>query len=387
LQRQRRVHELSAAERACPCCGQQREVIGEEVSEQYDCVPQSVFVSEHVRLKYACVGCEQRRRRERQQSRNTANEPTAASEPTAAAALVPGRVLAATLVTAPLPEEGLPKCLAAPGLLAQVIVSTFGDQLPLYRLEQIFARQGVPLSRRTLCDWLLRGAALVTPLCHLMKQQVLLSRVVQSDDTPVPVRDDSRTSTRQGRLWVYVGDVEHPYTVYDYSKSREQVWPQQFLQGYTGYLQVDGYSGYDTLFATGKIVEVGCWGHARRKFYEAQTTDPTRACYALGVMRQLYAIEAEAHRESQRCELPQSELWARRLQRRQEQSVALLTTLCHWVENEQRQVLPKSPIGVAIGYALNQWQALLRYTTQGILEIDNNAAERGLRPVAIGRKN
>jgi transposase len=409
LTRERRVHELTEAQRRCPCCGQDRQVIGEEVSEQYDFVPQSLYVIAHVRLKYACTDCEQRRRQPAAEPAGAVSaapagplpavapshpEATAATA-TAALAVEPPlpqtvglvTLLTPTLVTAPLPPQGVPRCLAAPGLLAHVIVSKFADHLPLYRLEQIFRRQGVPLPRSTLCDWLRQAAALVTPLCQLMSREVLRSQVVHSDDTPVPVQDGSRSSTRQGRLWVYLGDHAHPYTVYDYSPNREQNWPHTFLASYAGFLQADAYTGYDGLFSAGTIIEVGCWAHARRKFFEAQTTDPTRALYVLGVVRQLYAVETRARAESERLKLPLAERWGLRLRWRQEQSVPVLTILCQWLEQERAQVLPKSPIGEAITYSLNQWQALLRYTTHGFLEIDNNAAERALRAVAIGRKN
>jgi len=292
-----------------------------------------------------------------------------------------------TLVTAPLPRHGVPRCLAAPGLLAHVIVSKFGDHLPLYRLEHIFGRQGVPLSRSTLCNWLQRAADLLKPLCDVLAQEVLRSLVVQSDDTPVPVQDGSRDTHRQGRVWVYVGDVAHPYLVYQYSPNREHGWPLTFLANYHGYFQADAYTGYDRLFVSGRVVEVGCWAHARRKFFEAQTTDPERATYVLGVVRQLYAVEKKVREDSDRLGLTPAETGALRWQRRQEQSEPLLTTLGDWLEKERPNVLPKSPIGEAVSYALNQWTALRRYTTQGYLEIDNNGAERALRAVAVGRKN
>jgi transposase len=402
LPRQRRLHELTAAERCCSCCGLPRVVIGEEVSEQYDCVPQSIFVIENVRLKYACVGCEQRRRQLSEQSEPppaAVSEPAAAgSGPTAAttagatatAAAVlfqPGVVPVVTLSTAPLPLEGVPRCLAAPGLLAHVIVSKFGDHLPLYRQEQMFARQGVPLSRSTLCDWLKQSAALVQPLYQLLQGEVKKSRVIGSDDTPVKVQARGVLASHQGRVWVYLGDTDHPYTVYDYSPDRKQERPQDFLKGYSGFLQADAYSGYDQLYAGGKIVEVGCWAHVRRKFFEAQTTDAARASYVLGVIRQLYAVEKKASQQSAAAGLSLADSWQLRQRLRQEESVPLLTSLRQWLEQERVGVLPKSPMGEAIGYALNQWQALERYTTQGYLAIDNNAAEGALRAVAVGRKN
>jgi transposase len=412
LVREPRVYELSEAERRCPCCGEVREALGQQTCEQLEYVPASLRVIEHVKTTYACPRCERTRRAaagaadasDTQLSTvETAATPasevtTATAAPPAPRALTPTESLAvlnaasgvtksSTFITAPRPLTGVPRCLAAPGLLAYVIISKFVEHLPLYRLERQFTRQGVPVSRQTMCDWLARSADLLTPLCQLMIQHVLQSRLIQTDDTPVPVQDDTRDRTRTGRVWLYHGDVEHDYLVYQYSPTREQHWPQTFLQGYTGFVQADAYAGYDALFATGRMREVACWAHARRKFFEAQQTDPERALYVLGVIRQLYAVEKRARQEKERLGLPWADYWALRLRQRQEQCVSILTTLCHWLKEQQRQVLPKSPIGEAITYALNQWDALVRYTTEGFLEIDNNAVERALRPIAVGRKN
>ena len=390
---------MTEAERRCPGCGVVRVLLGQQTCEQLDYVPASLRVIEHVQRTYACPRCE--RRRLASDALSTADASGAVADDAAVppVVLTPIETLAvvqektagvtnlSTFITTPRPVQGIARCLAAPGLLAHVIVSKFVEHLPLYRLERQFSRQGVPLSRQTLCDWLARSAELLTPLCQLMIRQVLRSRVIQTDDTPVPVQDDSRDRTRQGRVWLYHGDEDHDYLIYQYSPNREQHWPQTFLKEYTGFVQADAYAGYDRLFATNKIQEVACWAHARRKFFEAQQTDPERALYVLGVIRQLYAVEKRARQEKERLALPWAEYWALRLQLRQEQCVPILTTLCQWLKEQQRQVLPKSPIGEAITYALNQWYALLRYTTQGFLEIDNNAAERGLRPIAVGRKN
>ncbi len=368
LPRDRRVHELSAAERACPCCGQPRRVIGQEVSEQLDYVPASLRVIEHVRLTYACAGC------------------SALSAAAAGRAPADGEA-PPTIATAAKPPPPIAKGLPGAGLLAHVIVSKYGDHLPLYRLEHIFARQGVPLARSTLCAWLPACAELLRPLYEVLRQRVLQAWTIQTDDTPVPVQDATRGRTRPGRVWVYWGDATQPYVVYAYTPTREQAGPQGFLADYLGYLQADAYSGYDVLYATGRISEVGCWAHARRKFYEAQATDPERALWVLGVIRQLYRVEKEADDEIARRCLPLQQGWWLRLRLRQEQAVPLLTRLCQWLREQQGQVLPKSPIGEAIGYALNQWAALWRYVTQGYLQIDNNAAERALRAIAVGRKN
>jgi transposase len=398
LPRDRRVYELSEAERLCHNCGQARVVIGQEVSEQLDYEPASLIVIENVRLTYACPCCEKQRQA-------AALEPTAvppapaAPDPgiapfsvaeltdTSATCLVPEKTAVSTFLTAPRPPSPIARGLAGPGLLAHVIVSKFGDHLPLYRCERMLARFGVNLSRSTLCDWLAQSAALLRPLWELLHARVLESRVVQTDDTPVRVQAQAGVAAHQGRLWVQVGDAGHRYLVYFYSPNREGQWPQAFLAGYAGFLQCDAYAGYDALFATGAVVEVGCWAHARRKFFEAQKTDPEGSLYALGVIRQLYAVEREAAEQANEQELSRPEFEALRLRLRQEKAVPLLKSLGEWLDKQAAAVLPKNPLGEAAGYARNLWAALQVYTTAGFLEIDNNAAERALRAVAIGRKN
>jgi hypothetical protein len=222
---------------------------------------------------------------------------------TAEISLVPLRLEASTFLTAPRPPSPISRGLAGPGLLAQIIVSKFCDHLPLYRCERMLARFGVNLSRGTLCDWLAQSAALLRPLWQLLHARVLQSDVIQTDDTPVRVQTQVGTAAHQGRLWVQVGDASHRYLVYLYSPNWEGQWPQTFLAGYKGFLQADGYAGYDALFATGAVVEVSCWAHARRKFFEAQKTDAEGALYALGVIRQLYAVERETAELADKQEL------------------------------------------------------------------------------------
>jgi transposase len=389
LPRQQRVYELSAVERACPCCGQERPVIGREISEQLDFVPACLQVIEHVRLTYGCPRCAGAPGRV-PPAQVPAVATAAPAEPALTAPAEPAPAATAAVspfTTAAKPAGPIARGLPGAGLLAHVIVSKYGDHLPLYRLEHIFSRWGVPLARQTLCDWLPTCAELLRPLYQLMEDYVLQSWVLGTDDTPVTVQNAGRDGTHAGRVWVYWGDAYHPYVVYDYTPNREQTGPQRFLARYLGYLQADAYVGYDALYALGRMVEVACWAHARRKFYEAQATDPERAVYVLGVIRQLYQIEKQADEQIGRCRLGREAGWWLRLQMRQEQSRPLLTSLCQWLQRQRDQVLPKSPIGEAIGYALNQWQALERYTTQGYLAIDNNAAERGLRALAVGRKN
>lgn len=336
-------HDVPEAERLCPFCQRPRDVIGVETSEQLDYHPAALFVVVHERAKYACKHCEEH------------------------------------VAIAAKPAQPIDKGLPGPGLLAHVITCKYADHLPLYRLERIFERQGVELSRSTLCDWMRDVAELLRPLYRRMLADVLRSRVLHTDDTPVPVLDDTRDTTRQGRMWIYLGDADHPYTVFDYTPNRARDGPVQFLAGYQGYLQADAYGGYDGIYtgSQGDIVEVACWAHARRKFFDARTTDPERGHAAIAWIRRLYDIEDAAKKKSD----------VDRAAHRQEHARPLLTSICQWLQEQRAVVLPKSPIGQAISYALSNWDALCRYTDQGFLAIDNNAAERVIRTIALGRKN
>jgi transposase len=253
----------------------------------------------------------------------------------------------------------------------------------LHRQAGILQRHGVRLSPSTLGDWVREGAALLEPVMHEMKRAILGSHVIQSDDTPVPVLDRGRDHTRQGRLWVYRGDDAHAYTIYEYTPDRAGKHPRGFLEEFRGYLQADAYAGYDALYKpdplTGKarIIEIGCWAHCRRGFFDAQTSDQLRSLIALSFIKLLYRVEEEARG----LDPP-----ARR-ELRQEKAKPWLGEFKVWLEAQRGEVLPKSPFGEATHYALAQWAALQRYLDDGRLEIDNNGAERALRGVAVGRNN
>jgi transposase len=263
--------------------------------------------------------------------------------------------------------------------LSHLIVSKFLDHLPLYRLEGIFRRWGVELSRSTMCDWLATCAFLLAPIVNLMRDEILQSDIIQTDDTTVPVQDKSRNKTKTGRLWTYLGDRNHRYIVYDYTPDRSRDGPEAFLKNYqSGYLQSDAYAGYNRLHNRG-LIEVGCWAHARRKFYEARTSDPARSHAALAWIGLLYDVERSAKDQELKDEA--------RLSLRLEKSRPILESLATWLETERTNVLPKSPMGEAISYARSNGIALNRYLESGALEIDNNASERALRTVALGRKN
>lgn len=355
LPRRRINHELPSHQLPCPGCGHQREKIGEETSEQLEYEPASLYVVEHVRFKYACRCCQEQ------------------------------------VAAADKPPQPIDKGLPGPGLLAYTAVSKYGDHLPLYRLEEIFSRGGLEISRSTTCGWMRASAELLQPLYQRMVDEVLRSRVIHTDDTPTPVLDPTLPHTRTGRFWVYCGDWAHRYSVYDYTASRKRDGPARLLSGYEGYLQADAFGGYDGIYAGsgGKIVEVACWAHARRKFHEAQRSAGRAAHEALARIGQLYALERQLQ---QACDGPWSELTreeqhARTAAARQEQALPLLMSLRAWLDAQAAGALPKSPIGQAVSYALSNWLALCRYTEQGYLAIDNNLSERTLRPAAIGRKN
>jgi transposase len=344
LERRRVVYDLEEAKRQCPECREELKRIGEEVSERLEYVPASLVVIEEACQKYACAkGC--------------------------------------TVVTAEKPMAPIEKGLPGPGLLAHVAVSKYGDHLPLHRQEAIFQRQGVELSRQTMADWMRACADLVSPLYELMKQRVLGSKAIQTDDTPVPVLDPDLPHTRTGRIWTYVGDGEHPYTVYDYTPTRSRDGPEEFLKAFRGYLQADAYSGYDHFYEEPErgIEEVACWAHVRRKHWEAQSSDLMRSTVMLAYIRLLYDVERRARDGKLSGE-------ARRALR-QEKSKPILDDIHAYLEREQPRVLPKSPEGEAIAYTLSNWKALTRYCDDGDLEIDNNGAERSLRGVAVGRRN
>jgi transposase len=359
LPRVRQTHTLPDAECNCPDCGTRRVKIGEETSEQLDYQPAALFVIEHVRETFACPKCQ------------------------------------GCVTTADKPAAPIAKGLPGPGLLAQIITSKYGDYLPLYRLERIFGRHGLELPRSTTCDWMAKCAELLRPLYDTMVSRVLESKVIHTDDTVLPVQDKTRDTTRQGRIWVYLGDREHPYTVFDFTPNRSRDGPQQFLAGFEGYLQADAFTGYDGIYlgSKGKIVEVACNAHARRKFFDARSSDAARAHAALAFYRQLYGVEREIKDELERLAAPSDppmsavDAETLSLRWRQEKALPVLGQFRVWLEEQRAAVLPKSPIGEATSYTLGNWDALARYAEAGFLAIDNNVAEREMKRVAIGRKN
>jgi transposase len=342
LKRERIIHDLEEAEKHCAACEQDLREFGEETSERYEYIPAQLVVIEDVCKKYSC---------------------------------------SCTVKTAGKPSQPIEKSTAGASLLTQVIVAKFADHLPLHRQAKIFRRFGVELSDRTMCGWMRQCADLLNPLYQRLKEFVLASKVVGTDDTPVKVLDRTLPQTRKGRIWPYVGDRDHPAVVYDYTPTRERAGPEKFLKDFRGHLQADAYAVYDSFFRDPKrgMTEVGCWAHARRHFHNALENDTPRMGGVLAMIAGLYEVEQAGRRNGWRGE----EL---RLLRERE-ARPMLNRLHEYLLRIREQVLPKSDAGQAIAYTLKNWTALTRYCSDGDLLIDNNGTERSLRSFAVGRNN
>jgi len=336
-------HDLPEDERACSSCKSNLKCVGKDVSEQLEFIPSKLFVIEHQRYKYACRCCQ-------------------------------------SIITAPMPEQPIDKGLAGPGLLAETLISKYQDHLPLYRQEKRYERLGYPIARSTLCDWVMACADRLAPIVKGMEEDMLLcSPKIHSDDTIIPVLSKNKTHT--GRLWVYVGGGAHapPCVVFRYSKTRKGEEPKKFLGNYRGYLQADAYAGYDQCYESKDIIEVACFAHARRKFVDALKSceSDVAAQVAIDRIATLYGIEKTAKLMTD----------TQRYYYRKRYAKSKLKRFYKWLLEQKRLAPPKSPLGKAISYTLNHWQALNNYLRDGVLDIDNNRAERAIRSVVIGRKN
>jgi transposase len=336
-------HDIPETEKLCAHCGEPKARIGADEARVLQFIPAHFELHVHILPKYACSHC---------------RDGVVAPEP---------------------PPRPLSGCIAGAGLLAEVIVSKFAEHLPLYRFEDISTRYGLYLSRSTLCDWVGKVADLLGPLHELQKELVRQAAVLWTDDTPVTVLGGEKPGSYTGRFWAYIGPAAFPYDVYDFTRNRKRDGPAQFLAGYAGYLQADAFSGYDGIYtgSDGRILEVACWGHTRRKFFDARSSSPAEASLILEIIRRLYEVEDRAR--------PLDDAGRRAL--RQAESVPILERLRNELDRLSSKLLPKSALAQAVNYALNQWQALCRYTEDGRLTIDNNVSERRLRDQAIGRKN
>jgi transposase len=345
LPRQTRRHEPK--ETVCPECQGELRKLGEDVSEMLEYVPASFVVIRQVRPKLSCTKCD-------------------------------------CIVQADAPSRPIARGLAGPGLLAHVLVSKYCDHLPLYRQSEIYARQDVELERSTLADWVGGSARLLQPLVEALRRYVTAADKLHADDTPVPVLAPGQGKTKTGRLWTYVrddrpaGDTAPPAVWFAYSPDRKGEHPERHLEKFRGTLQADAYAGFNQLYENGRIEQAACWAHVRRKFYDLEQAHASPvAREALVRIGALYGIEEQIRG------MPPSERHAVR----QAQAQPLLDSLRQWFEATLSKLSRKSETTVAIRYALSRWDALTRYIKDGHMEIDNNAAERSLRGVALGRKN
>ena len=343
----RETHRHEPQQQSCPDCGGTLRPFGEDVSELLEYVPAQFQVIRHVRPKLSCTRCER-------------------------------------VVQASAPSRPIERGLAGPGLLAHVLVSKYADHLPLYRQCEIYERVGVELERSTLADWVGATSALLEPLVEALRRYVLDCGKLHADDTPVPVLAPGTGKTKIGRLWTYVrddrpaGSAAAPAVWFAYSPNRGGKHPRQHLADFRGALQADAYAGFNDLYKDGRIQEIACWAHVRRKFYDlAQVHGSPIAKEALERIGALYAIEAEIRGR------PPDE----RRAVRQARACSLLDSLHDWLETSLTRLSRKSDTTAAVKYALSLWPALTRYCADGRLELDNNAAERALRAVALGRKN
>ena len=347
LPREQIVHPATEGDCGCPACGGALKLLGEDVSEMLDYVPARFRVIRHVRPKFACTRCDH-------------------------------------IAQAPAPSRPIARGLPGAGLIAHVLVSKYADHLPLYRQSEIYAREGVDLQRSTLADWVAGAFKMLDPLVDALSRYVLDTYKLHADDTPVPVLDPGRGRTKTGRLWTYVrddrpsGSDQPPAVLFRYSPDRRGERPQQHLKGSTGILQADAYAGFNALYAGGRVREAACWAHARRGFYDIhQATQSPIAAEALLRIGKLYEIEADI-----RGKPPHVRQTARAAR-----AAPLLDALRQWLHDMLAKTSKKSAIAKAISYVLTRWSAMTRYCQDGRIEIDNNAAERALRCVALGRKN
>ena len=346
LPREQIVHDLRDEEKIC-ACGHALHRIGEDISEKLEFIPAQVKVIQHVRCKYACRACE------------------------------------GAVIMAALPPQPIPKSIASPGLLSHVIVSKYEDHLPLYRQEQMLQRMGIEMARATLCFWVLKSAEVLRPLRDGLKEDIIIHTYTQADETPVQVLNEpDKPNTSKSYMWVYYGGTpDKKSIVYDYQPTRSGQAAANFLYGFKGVLQTDGYGGYNPFDSKPDVIHIGCWAHCRRKFAEIIKVSKTsgKAVVAVNYIRQLYAIEKEARENHGSHE--------QRYHLRQQRAGPILLEFKSWLDETQHQVPPQSHIGKAIAYALNQWHLLIKYIDHGEVEIDTNRLENMIRPFALGRKN
>lgn len=337
-------HAVSDNERFCQDCKVDKVLIGEEVTYQLERIVNTMKRLQNVQEVLACPKCKSK------------------------------------VVVAPKPQPPFPKCLAAPGLLSHVIVSKYADFTPLYRLERIYAREGAPIPRSTLCDWVLAASLTLQPLRDLLQTRVLKSKVVRTDDTEVKILDrKTKKNIRRGKMTAYLGDDNNPYSIFDFSPNQSFDRNKKMFENFRGFVQADAAPGFDAIFEDGKCVEVGCNAHARRKFFECLHIYPDKAKDVLQIYKDIYDVEEEAR---EKHKTPDQLLLLR-----QEKSKPLFAILKDKLLEMQPSQLPKSPLSGAINYVLKHWTALTRHLADPDLNIDNNLTEQTIKDFVLARKN
>lgn len=346
----REIHLLDVPEsdKICSRCDTRKKHIGDDITEELEYKPAVLFVNRYVRPKYAC----------------------------------PKNCLGAGITTAELPSRPIDKGIAGPGLISYIITSKYVDHLPLYRLEQMFKRYAIAINRSTMVGWIAQVCVPLQTLHDDMRKTVLKSFVIQADETPLKVMDDTTVDGKcvLGYLWPYVGDGK--LAVFEYRDTRNREGPKDFLAGYAGYLQTDGYAGYNAGVEKNKLRHLMCWAHARRKFFDAKDLDPDFTGQVLARIGNLYEIEKRAREHKPDPMTPQQ-----RYELRQAECPAILSDIKQLLENPGKAFVPQNDIAKAIAYTMGHWTELICYLEDGRLDIDNNRCENVIRPVAIGKKN
>ena len=317
-------------------------VIGKEITEELDYTPGKLFVNKYVRIKYAKPEGE-------------------------------------GVIIAPMPDRVIDKCIAGPGLLANILVEKYVDHLPLHRQLHRYKREGIHIAASTINDWVKQTATLLLPLAEALKKEVMHAGYIMADESPIKVLDQNKESgIHQGYYWVYRAPIKR-LVLFDYQRGRGKDGPKELLKDFKGKLQTDGYTVYEMFENHPHIIMFGCMAHARRYFEQALESDKARAAHVLELFSMLYDVERKAREQNNSHD--------ERLKLRQAESIAVLNQLETWLKKNLTEVIPQSPIGKAITYSLARWEKLKRYTTDGKIEIDNNQVENSIRPLALGRKN
>jgi transposase len=357
LPREEIVHDLSEEEKKCPCCQKERPVIGRDETEELDIVPAKIKVVKHIRIKYGPCSCDEFLHKG-----------------------IP------EVKTAGMPERMIPGSIASPGLLAYVLTSKYVDSLPFYRQSKMFERINADISRATMCNWAILAADRCKELISIMAEEIRSGPLIQMDETTVQVlHEPERKAESKSYMWVKVGypagEKGKPLILYSYHPTRSEAIPKEFLKGYKGYLQTDGYAGYNHAGEIGGIVHAGCFAHARRYFYEAmkQNKKSNAAHKGLTYIQKIYSIESDIRERK----LDNDEF----IRKRKNAVLPILEEFKNWLLSQNEIVLPESKTGKAIKYAISEWDKLIKYLHHHLMTPDNNMVENAIRPFVIGRKN